>query len=49
MSDMLKALFRTPQYVARTDTTPDGPDPDPTDVWAFTDPYARDEYARRVR
>ena len=49
MSDLLKALFGTPQYISRTDTAPDGPDPDPNDVWAFTDPDARDEYARRSR
>lgn len=47
MSDLLKALFGTPQYVSRTDTMPDGPDPDPDDVWAFTDPDAREDYARR--
>ena len=47
MSDLLKALFGTQQYISRTDTTPDDPDPDPNDLWAFTDPDARDEYARR--
>ena len=47
MADLLKALFGTPQYVSRTDTMPDGPDPNPNDPWAFTDPDARDEYARR--
>jgi hypothetical protein len=45
MGDLLKALFGTPEYVSRTDTTPDDPDPDPNDTWAFTDPDARDEYA----
>ena len=47
MSDLLKALFGTPQYESRTDTTPGGPDPDPNDPWAFTDPDAREEYVRR--
>lgn len=45
--DILKAMFGTPQYVSRADTTPDGLDPDPNDVWIFTDPDARDKYARR--
>lgn len=45
--DILKALFGTPQYVSRADTTPDSPDPDPNDVWIFTDPDARDAYAHR--
>lgn len=45
--DILKALFGTPQYVSRADTTTDSPDPNPNDVWIFTDPDARDEYARR--
>lgn len=47
MADLLKALFGTPEYESRTDTIPDGPDPDPNDLWAFTDPDAREEYARR--
>ena len=47
MSDFLKSLFGTPQYVSRTDTTADGVDPDPNDIWAFTDPDARDDYAQR--
>lgn len=47
MYDLLKALFGTPQYESRTDTTPSGPDPDPNDLWAFTDPDARDEYSRQ--
>jgi hypothetical protein len=47
MSDLLKALFGTPQYESRTDTKPDDPDPGPDDPWAFTDPDARDEYARQ--
>lgn len=46
MSDFLKSLFGTPQYVSGTDTTADGPDPDPNDVWAFTDPDAHDAYSR---
>ncbi len=47
MFDLLKALFGTPQYVSRTDTTADSPDPDPNDIWLLTDPDARDEYAKR--
>ncbi|MBI3760424.1 MAG: hypothetical protein HY260_00990 [Chloroflexi bacterium] len=47
MSDFLKSLFGTSQYVSRTDTTPDSPDPDPNDIWAFTDPDAKDTYTRR--
>jgi hypothetical protein len=47
MFEILKRLFDTPQYVSRTDTTADSPDPDPNDVWLFTDPDARDEYAER--
>lgn len=47
MSDLLKALFGTPAYVSRTDTTAGGPHSDMTGVWAFTDPDARDAYARR--
>lgn len=47
MTDLLKALFGTPQYESRTDTTPDGSDPDSNDLWSFTDPDARDEYTRR--
>ncbi len=47
MFEILKQLFGTPQYVSRTDTTADSPDPDPNDVWLFTDPDARDVYERR--
>lgn len=47
MPDLLKTLFGMPQYVSRTDTTADDPDPDPNDMWAFTDPDAREEYIRR--
>ncbi len=46
MSDILKSLFGTPGFVSRADTTADSPNPDPNDVWAFTDPDARDDYAR---
>ncbi len=45
--DIIKALFGTPAYVSRTDTRADSPDPDPEDIWAFTDPDARDDYARK--
>ena len=46
MYNLLKSLFGTAGFVSRADTTADGPDPDPNDVWAFTDPDARDGYAR---
>lgn len=45
--DILKALLGTSQYASRADTTPDSPDPNPNDVWIFTDPDARDAYASR--
>lgn len=46
MSNLLKSLFGTADFVSHADTTADSPDPDPNDVWAFTDPDARDGYAR---
>lgn len=46
MSNLLKSLFGTEGFVSRADTTANSPDPDPKDVWAFTDPDARDDYAR---
>jgi len=45
MADLLKALFGTPDFRSQTDTLPDSPDPDPQDVWLFTDPDAREVYA----
>lgn len=45
--DILKVLFGTSQYTSRADTTPDSPDPNPNDVWIFTDPDARNSYASR--
>jgi hypothetical protein len=47
MFEILKRFFGTPQYVTRTDTTGDSPDPDPNDIWLFTDPDARDDYEQR--
>ncbi|MFQ5408782.1 MAG: hypothetical protein ACE5FI_10245 [Anaerolineales bacterium] len=47
--NILKALFGTPQYISRTDTTADSPDPEPDDVWAFTDPDARETYVQQGR
>ncbi len=47
MFDIFKTLFGTPEFVSRTDTTADSPDPDPNDLWAFTDPDARDKYAKQ--
>jgi hypothetical protein len=46
MYNLLKSLFGTPDFVSRADTTADSPDPDPNDVWVFTDPDAQDDYAR---
>lgn len=43
--NLLKSLLGA-DFVSRADTTADSPNPDPNDVWAFTDPDARDEYAR---
>ncbi len=45
--DILKALFGTPKHQSKADTTPDSPDPDPNDIWLFTDPDARESYARQ--
>src|SRR3990172_2255194 len=42
--DLKKLWFGTSQYVSRTDTETNSPDPGPTDVWAFTDPDAREVY-----
>lgn len=46
MSNVLKSLFGTADFVSRADTTTESPDPDRNDVWAFTDPDALDVYAR---
>ncbi|MFV1859136.1 MAG: hypothetical protein ACC647_07270 [Anaerolineales bacterium] len=42
--NIIKALFGTSDYESRTDTTTESPDPDPEDIWAFTDPDARDAF-----
>lgn len=47
--NILKAFFGTSRYVSRTDTTPDSPNADPSDIWNFTDPDARDRYANQGR
>jgi hypothetical protein len=44
--NILKTLFGTPQYVSRTDTTANSPNPNPNDIWIFTDPDARDMYTK---
>lgn len=46
MSNLLKSLFGTTGFISHADTTGDSPDADPNDIWAFTDPDARDDYAR---
>ena len=45
--NILKTLFGTSQYVSRSDTTSSSPDPKPDDIWAFTDPDARDVYIQK--
>ncbi len=45
--NIFKKLFGLSEYISRMDTTPDSPDPDPNDVWAFTDPDARDTYEKQ--
>jgi hypothetical protein len=47
--NIFKVLFDMPDRVSRPDTSADSVDPDPNDVWAFTDPDARDRYARDGR
>lgn len=47
--DILKTLIGIPKYVSRTDTTTNSPDPDPNDLWIFTDPDARDVFSRQGR
>jgi hypothetical protein len=47
MMNILKAMFGTEEYVSRADTSANDPDPDPNDIWAFTDPDARDTFADR--
>ncbi len=47
--NIIKALFGTQAYVSRTDTTADSPDPVPGDVFAFTDPDAREVYRQGGR
>ena len=46
MYNLLKSLFGSEGFISRADTTANSPDPDLNDVWAFTDPDARDDYAR---
>lgn len=47
--NILKAFFGSPQYVSRTDTSANSPDPDSNDIWAFTDPDARDTFATQEK
>ena len=49
MYNLIKSLLGTAGFVSRADTTAESPDPEPDDIWAFTDPDARDEYARDGR
>ena len=44
--NIFKAFFGTLQYVSRADTNADDPDPDPNDIWAFTDPDIREQYEK---
>jgi hypothetical protein len=43
---ILRALFDAPRRVSQTGTSAGTTAPDPNDVWAFTDPNARDLYER---
>jgi hypothetical protein len=47
--NIFKTLFGTPQYVSQTDTRADSPDPDPADIWLFTDPDARENFINEGR
>ena len=49
MYNLLKSLVGTDTAVSRADTTSDSLDPAPNDIWAFTDPEARDVYTRDGR
>ena len=44
--NLLKSLLGTPGFTSRADTTIDSSDPEPNDIWIFTDPDARDQYVR---
>lgn len=44
--NILKTLFGTDQYVSKTDTTADSRDADSNDIWAFTNPDAREQYEK---
>ncbi|NOY90176.1 MAG: hypothetical protein GXP55_03125 [Deltaproteobacteria bacterium] len=43
----MKKFFGETGYITKMDTEPESPDPDPNDVWAFTDPDARDTYEQQ--
>jgi hypothetical protein len=45
--NILKALFGTREYISRADTNANDPEPDPNDIWAFTDPDALEAYTNR--
>lgn len=47
--DILKTTLAVGADAAVSDTTADCPDPDPYDVWLFTDPAAKEVYARQGR
>jgi hypothetical protein len=44
--NIFKVFLDTSLYVSQTDTSADSADPDPNDVWAFTDPDARHRYTQ---
>lgn len=46
MFDIIKRFFGMPQYISKTDTHGDDPEPDPNNLWIFTDPDAKDDYIR---
>lgn len=45
--DILKSLFGLAFDLSETDTTIYSPDPSPKDIWAFTDPDARNWFANQ--
>ena len=45
--DLQKLLFGTSQYISRADTEANSPDTDPNEVWAFTDPDAKEVYTNQ--
>lgn len=49
MYDILKTSVNGTHPLSFCDTLPDGPVPDPQDLWLFTDPVAREVYSQQNR